>query len=93
MALRCGQVFGNVQGSGMLVQVLENRKSKIHNLFAGQRVLHLITVGKKPAQQSVNRDLRARGSSASKYVVVEVVLPAKYLGFLANRLRRRWAAY
>ena len=54
--------------------------------------MHLTVMGKKPAQQSVNRDLRARGSLPSEHVDVETVLPAKVLRFLANRLRKRWRA-
>ncbi len=38
--------FGNVQGSGMLVQVSRCLKSKIHQLFAGQGVLHFSAVGR-----------------------------------------------
>ncbi len=66
---------GNVQGSGMLVQATRCLKPQIGQLFARS------VAGKNPAQQSVNRDLRDRDSLPSKYVVVEVVLPAKYLGF------------
>jgi len=37
-------------------------------------------------------DLRATGSLPLLYVVVEVISPVKVFRFLANRLRRRWAA-